>query len=341
MPPASALASKLRDAQPERFEVTCLPDFFVDVNVPMPPWPLAQDQVDQVVQRKGGNLATPPHRITQGGNAANTALALARLGVRARLIAATNPLGAALARTFLEPHGVDLSRLRRDSEMSSTVALEFGPERRNVMLSHPGPVADFAPEELDERDWAVIEDSDAVLVSNWALNRAGTSLASAVLSRAARAGALTYFDSGDPSVRASEVPGLFSAVLTQPWLKVLGCNENEIAFFARAAGDARSTTLLDRAKALQRHVSATLDLHTRDVALSLAGGKIAEAKPPAAEGRRATGAGDAWNAGNLLGHLLGLPGTERLEVANAVATLFVTAPEAVHPTLVDVAEFLA
>lgn len=339
--PSMSLAARLREARPEQFEVTCLPDFFLDILVPMAPWQVARDQMGAIADRRGGNLATPPHRISQGGNAANTALALARLGVRSRLIAATSPLGEAFARTFLEPHGVDLTRLRSDGELSSTVALEFGPERRNVMLSHPGSVADFSADDLTNADWAVIEDSDAVLASNWVLNRAGTGLAARVLERAHRAGSMTYFDSGDPSSRAPEVPQLFSTVLTAPFVDVVGCNENELGFFAAAAGDVRSTTLHDRARSVKKEVRGTLDVHTRDLALTLTkDGQHAEASPPPLEGRRATGAGDAWNAGNLLGHLLKLAPRDRLLLANAVATAYVTRAEPLHPTLDEVADLL-
>jgi sugar/nucleoside kinase (ribokinase family) len=336
-----SLARVLREARPERFAVACLPDFFLDLVVPMAPWQVARDQMGGVVERKGGNLPTAPHRVGQGGNAANTALALARLGVRARLVARTSPLGLRLAREFLEPHGLDLRRLRPDGQLSSTVALEFGPERRNVMLSFPGSVAEFGPDDLDGEDWAVIEGSDAVLVGNWVLNRAGTALAAAVFERAANAGALTMFDSGDPSPRAPEVPGLFAGVLASPSLQVLSCNENELGFFAAAAGDVRSQDLLARARSVKREVRATLDVHTRHRTFSiLPGGAEHEVATGKAEGRRATGAGDAWNAGDLLGHLLALPPEERLQLANAVATLYVTGPEPLHPTLPEVAAAL-
>lgn len=335
------LVARLRAAHPERFTVTCLPDFYVDINVSMPPWPQARDAIAAVVERRGGNLLVPQHGISQGGNAANSALALARLGVKARLIASTSPMGEALAKAWLGRHGVDLALLRGDAALSSTVALEFGPERRNVMLSHAGEVADFGPERLGEADWRALEESDAVLLSNWNQNRAGTALAARVVERAARAGAFSYFDSGDPSVRASEVPQLFAAVLTSPHLGALSCNENELAFFAAAAGEVHSKELHDRARAVKKEVLATLDVHTRDLALTLTrDGKAAEARPPPQEGRRATGAGDAWNAGNLLGHLLELEPAERLALANAVATLYVTALEPVHPTLAEVARFV-
>jgi ribokinase len=174
------------------------------------------------------------------------------------------------------------------------------------------------------------------------LNHAGTALAEAVLRRAGKAGVRTFFDSGDPSSRAPEVPELFGKVLRLQELDVLSCNENELAYFAQAAGDARSTGLEERARSVKREVRATLDVHTRHETLSLgADGRAAHIRAHTVEGRRATGAGDAWNAGNILGHLLGLPADERLQLANAVATCYVTAEQPLHPTLEDVAALLA
>jgi sugar/nucleoside kinase (ribokinase family) len=54
---------------------------------------------------------------------------------------------------------------------------------------------------------------------------------------------------------------------------------------------------------------------------------------------RTTGAGDVWNAGNILGDALGLPDSCRLTLANAVAAYYVCSPKAEHPTLSKLMEF--
>lgn len=47
---------------------------------------------------------------------------------------------------------------------------------------------------------------------------------------------------------------------------------------------------------------------------------------------RATGAGDAWNAGNILGDACKLSDGGRLTLANAVAAYYVSNPSGEHPT---------
>jgi sugar/nucleoside kinase (ribokinase family) len=52
------------------------------------------------------------------------------------------------------------------------------------------------------------------------------------------------------------------------------------------------------------------------------------------------GAGDAWNAGDIYGTLLELPAMDRLILANAVASLYVSSTSATHPQLAGIVEFL-
>jgi sugar/nucleoside kinase (ribokinase family) len=54
---------------------------------------------------------------------------------------------------------------------------------------------------------------------------------------------------------------------------------------------------------------------------------------------RATGAGDAWNAGNMLGDALGLPDDCRLTLANLAAAYYVSSPTTEHVTLPKVRKF--
>ena len=54
----------------------------------------------------------------------------------------------------------------------------------------------------------------------------------------------------------------------------------------------------------------------------------------------ATGAGDVWDAGDILGHLLRLGARERLEIANACAYLYVASGRAGLPGLQQLQRFL-
>ena len=55
---------------------------------------------------------------------------------------------------------------------------------------------------------------------------------------------------------------------------------------------------------------------------------------------RATGAGDAWDAGNLLGDANGLSDDCRLTLANAVSACYLSDPEGNHPTKQKLVKFL-
>ena len=55
---------------------------------------------------------------------------------------------------------------------------------------------------------------------------------------------------------------------------------------------------------------------------------------------RATGAGDAWNAGNILGDHNGLSDECRLTLANAVSACYLSSEDGMHPTKEKLAAFL-
>ena len=54
-----------------------------------------------------------------------------------------------------------------------------------------------------------------------------------------------------------------------------------------------------------------------------------------------TGAGDVWDAANLLGYLARLKPIERLLFANAAASLYVGNPHGIPPTMDQVLSFIA
>lgn len=56
--------------------------------------------------------------------------------------------------------------------------------------------------------------------------------------------------------------------------------------------------------------------------------------------KRLTGAGDAWNAGDIFGEIIGLSDDLRLILANAVAAYYISYPERKHPARQDLMKFL-
>lgn len=346
MPDLRALADRLRGLDPSRFHVVTLPDFFLDHFVKVPAWAEAEPAWRAVHARGGGNVPTPGQHFQPGGNAANTALALARLGVRVHLVTRTSPFGKAYLTETMGRMGVDLTYARADGQLAVTTALEFQEERpANVMLSDPGSVAQYGPEDLDPNDWTLLEAADMVLLANWAQNRRGTALVEAVTRAAVRDGTTTMLDTGDPSVRGPDAEAglaeLRGKVLPLPELGVYALNENELR---QLSGRALRTGEEERAAAralAQLRGDRTLDLHTARFAATY--GPWGEAVVPTfrVEPLRVTGAGDAWNAGDILGHLAGLDPPQRLTLANAVAGLYVSGKDGLAPRLSDVVSYLA
>ena len=303
-----------------------MPDFFLDIIVGLSPRSLEGfcAEVAGVVSRGGGNIIVT-NRLVRGGNAANTASALAALGVEVRLAATVDELGYAVLAKSLK--GVDVVPIW--GEQPITVALEL--PGANVMLSNPGRLSCVGPSDVE----ALVEDRyDAVAVLNWAQNRCGTELAFHVFSRVG--GAIRYLDPSDPTIAMDRLPSLVD-LLRSGLVDVLSINENEALRIAEHLGF-QGDRPDKAAEHIYRQVNVrVVDLHTSTFSFSMPSG--AYAPTHAIEPKLLTGAGDSWNAGNLYGHMAGMPPERRLALANAVAGYYIT--RGVHGALADVENFMS
>ena len=170
-------------------------------------------RIKEILFQGGGNIPGITQKISQGGNSANTALALARLGLSPHLICRTDKLGFHLLEYFLEKNSVDISHVKTDGKLAITTALEFGEKHTNVMIGDTGSVSDFSFDLLDEKDKDLISKADMVCVTTWNLNKNGTDLAKRVFELAKKHNTRTFFDTGDPSPRKEDIPTLINNVL--------------------------------------------------------------------------------------------------------------------------------
>lgn len=343
----------LKQAEKKDFSTVVMPDFFIDRFVAFPGDPEQfSTAVAAVAERMGGNI----HRIKQvelrGGNAANTAAALASLGAKTYPIITTDALGLHLLKFYMDPLGVDLSYVKSDGKVSLTTALElpFRGERVNIMMGDLGSLPTFGPKKLTERDLNLLGDADYVGVFNWAATyKFGTSLAETVFRYVKEEGkAKTYFDSGDPTPNLKSISRLFRNVLQTRLLDVLSVNENEAFLYARHLDDGvkhlrrkldHHEVAKECARILSKHLTARVDLHTAAFAGSFTRNDETIVPTFQVKVLRSTGAGDAWNAGNIYGDALQLPNSCRLTLANAVAAYYVSSRIAEHPTLPKLIKF--
>ena len=347
------LCAFLRDGF-EQFSVVVMPDFFLDrfVNLSQNVESFSKS-LGNIVNNKGGSMDGVAQTELRGGNAVNTASALAALGVRVTPIACTSKLGLQLMRFHLKHSGVDLSHVKTFDKASITTALEFesGNGKTNVMLRDIGSLSDFGPHHLSNDDFDVIKSADYVCVFNWAGTRNfGTELAETVFHQAKNGGnGKTYCDTADPLPNEEKIPGLIKSVLQSPDLDVLSINENEAVCYASRLGG--KTAKIPRqslpfediaresARVLASRLTARVDLHATSFSATFRKGCEANVSAFDVPALRATGAGDAWNAGNILGDACGLSDDCRLTLANAVAAYYVSSPDGTHPTCKQLLRF--
>jgi sugar/nucleoside kinase (ribokinase family) len=314
------------------FHVVMLPDFFVDHFVFFETVEQPCHALQTLAAQGGGNLPGVAQRIHQGGNAANTALGLASLGMSSHLICQTTPLGLHLLQYFLGRHGVDLSGVRTDGTLAMTTVVELQNPRANIMLGDPGSVATYRFEQLQDHDHELLASADLVGVTNWNLNRYGTDLACKVFEEAKKHQVKTFFDSGDPSPRIDDIPELFEKVLRNPHLDVFGLNENELRYYSKSTCQTHDE-MLAAVKALKRNISARIDVHTSQFSGSAQERLTVVPTLSIPAVYRSTGAGDIWNAANIFADLLSFADDERLLFANIFAGRYIASSEILPPRL--------
>ena len=342
------------ESEIQEINVVVMPDFFLDrlisLNCDVKNF---YRMLEEVAKHNGGSIDGIGQVDLKGGNAVNTASALAALDVKVTPIVCTSKLGSKLIRFYLKSCKVDLSHVKIFDNASITTAIELENEKGkvNVMLRDVGALADFGPQDLDNEDFEAIENADYVCVFNWAgTRRFGTELAETIFRRVKTAGkGKTYCDTADPTTNKEKIPKLMKKVLQSKHVDILSLNENEAICFASQLNDeieklAKTSKFDDLAKESARilasRLSARIDLHTGSFSATFT--KEGETIVPVFKVPvlRVTGAGDAWNAGNILGDAHGLSDEHRLALANAVAAHYISNPKGKHPTRKELVQFI-
>lgn len=334
--------------------VVVMPDFFMDrlVDLDYSPQDFAS-RIDAIVDHKGGSLDGIAQRDVQGGNAINVASALLRLGVKVTPIVCTSSMGLERIKFYLAGLDVDFNCIKLLARPSVTTALEFKTPtgKTNVMIRDLGSLADFSPADLTEGDYKAVEEADYACMFNWAgTAKHGTRLAETVFKRAkAKGKCKTFLDTADPLPNADQMPHFMEKVLQSDLVDVLSLNENEAISFASLVSPEieRQRRKIEfnelammAAQILAKKLNSRIDLHTTKFSTTVR--KEGAVFVPAFKVKpmRATGSGDAWDAGDIFGDAMGLSDELRLTLANACAAAFISNPEGEHSTKQRLIKFL-
>jgi len=335
------------------FDIVVMPDFFLDRLISLN-WNVKtfSRYLQNIAKKKGGSADGIKQTEFRGGNAINTASALAALGMKATPIVCTNKLGIQLIKFYLKQYRVNFSHIKIFDKLSITTAMEFKTinGKVNVMLRDVGGLSNFGPHHLNNDDFEAIEKADYVCVFNWAGTRNfGTELVKTVFRHVKTRGkGKTYCDTADPTPNMKKIPELMETVLQSRYVNILSVNENEAIRYASQLSDeikelGKSLRFEELAKQSARilasRLSARVDLHTTSFSATFTKKSetvVSAFKVPVL---RTTGAGDSWNAGNILGDAHRLSEGCRLALANAVAAYYISNPDGMHPTRKQLIKF--
>ena len=309
-----------------RFDVAVMHDYFVDRLVHVGDVAGVMEEVGLKARAGGGGVHGTSQEEIRGGNAVNLAYALCRLGLRTLLIThCERAEGQPLKRSF---GGLKAEVRTKPLPAGLTVAFE---EKVNVMLTDGRGASDFGPSLLDESDWRGLAGSRVVCSVNWAANRRGTELLSALRRRLGPEKTI-FVDLADFRDQMDRFAGLFDALKRERLADWVSMNEHEAraaAAVAGVGGEGRAETC----QALAGVLRAVFDMHCVDASFTSEGTRVTERKTKVIRPKRLTGAGDVWDAASIFGRLDGMEEGERLEFANRAAKMYLVNPEPEPPTL--------
>jgi ribokinase len=319
--------------------IVVLNDFFLDRIIKIQNLEKLYSQVLEK-SRLGGSIRGILQTDLKGGNATNVAYALARLGCPVSLITVADKTSSQILKeTFSDLDKASLFII--DGKPGRTTSLELDNKKKivNVMISDLGDNENFGPDRLGIAENEVLAKADAVIMTNWASNKKGTALSIDVFSKAKLA--LHFLDPADIQTRVEEFKDALKKL--QNNLHSLCINENECNLLLKQYGMneiAQRDDLPQLVTELSNKISIPVDLHTSWGAYWSNGKEVKFAKSFQINPLFVTGAGDVWDAANVVGYMAKLEPLERLAFANGAAALYVTNSKGTPPTMNEVLSFI-
>ena len=304
----------------KQLKMTVLPDFFLDVIIdPQMSYDQLIKEIQTIYSRGGGNLLGPEAHFIAGGNGGNVAKTLAGLGVPTTFLCETSQLGKQLIEFFMHPLGVK-TLISTSGDMASSVILEIphGTDKRNVMFSASGSVADFSSDKLTPEQWRVLKDSHVIAITN-AQNYQMEDLVEAILEKISSSVVISV-DFSDLTPHLQRIDGFRERILEHPVRppSFISGNETEVRLLAKKLNKKpeKAVEILS-----STYPETFFGLHMAQKAEIWKNGEQQAIEPCfKISVQKATGAGDNWHAGFLTGWQLGLLSiSEATTFANAVA----------------------
>ena len=319
--------------------IVVMHDFFVDRIIRLESKENLSGALSEKAKVGGGSIRGIPTRDVKGGNAVNIAYSLAKLGAKVSLFTVADEMGSIMIRQTFAQFGDKVTLRIANGRTGLTTCFEFPHEdtRVNVMVSDVGDNESFGSERINsEADRTILKNADGVMVVNWATNINGTELAEFSFKNSPSA--FHFLDPADIETRKHDFRD--SLAKLSGVTDCLSINENECNSLADALGFGQVLGCVysveevkQAAKRISESVGISTDLHTKVGAAWSNGKESAFAHAIKVDAKRLTGAGDTWDAADIIGYLAGLHPQERLLFANCCASLYIRDPNGEPPSM--------
>ncbi len=323
---------KIKDAQCKNKSITVLHDFFIDRIIEIKDLDEFFLRIKEKTKYRGGSIRGISTTQFEGGNAVNIAYCLGKLGFDVDLFTITDDSSKMNLKYFFS----DLPKVKLHLSYGKpgyTTSLEIHNSidfDSNIMISDVGDNSDFGPEKLSCHDnKKILNNSDAVILVNWASNWKGNDLLKYVFQNSPKS--LHFVDPADIQTRSNE----FCSLLREQnnIIDILSINENECNSLLFEL-DLTEISLCNKynhnniqlaVQELAKKFGVFIDLHTRYGCACSNGKEVYFAyNLKNIVVRNLTGAGDSWDAADIIGHLIELPPHERLFFSNVFAALYIS-----------------
>jgi ribokinase len=319
--------------------IVVMHDFFVDRIIRLESKENLSGALSEKAKVGGGSIRGIPTTDVKGGNAVNIAYSLAKLGAKVSLFTVADEMGSIMIRQTFAQFGDKVTLRIANGRTGLTTCFEFPHEdtRVNVMVSDVGDNESFGSERINsEADRTILKNADGVMVVNWATNFNGTELAEFSFKNSPSA--FHFLDPADIEMRKHDFRD--SLAKLSGVTDCLSINENECNSLADALGFGQILgrvysveEVKQAAKRISEGVGISTDLHTKVGAAWSNGKESAFAHAIKVDAKRLTGAGDTWDAADIIGYLAGLHPQERLLFANCCASLYIRDPNGEPPSM--------
>jgi ribokinase len=319
--------------------IVVMHDFFVDRIIRLESKDNLFGALSEKAKVGGGSIRGIPTADVKGGNAVNVAYSLAKLGAKVSLFTIADEMGSIMIRQSFSQFGDKVTLRIANGRAGLTTCFEFPHEdtRVNVMVSDVGDNESFGSERINsEADRAILKNADGVMVVNWATNINGTELAEFSFKNSPSA--FHFLDPADIEMRKHDFRDSLAKLSSVT--DCLSINENECNSLADALGFGQVLgrvysveEVKQAAKRISESVGVSTDLHTKVGAAWSNGKESTFAHAIKVDAKRLTGAGDTWDAADIIGYLAGLHPQERLLFANCCASLYIRDPNGEPPSM--------